>query len=218
MTNKINSSKKILIATKNRDKFYIVVNMLKRLGLRDYTFLNLHDLNIHQKLKERGTLLNRAEQKANFYQKIIERKKVVKIVAVLGVDDGIKIEHRKIINSNSKKITDKILSGELVPTGEVIFIMRAFALSLVGNNKRAACVTNIPFVFLGNKMNIKREAEKYPLSRVFGLLNSDKTIIETSSKKCLDYYLKYSQKELSNLCEIIRDYKAIKQGGSSLNF
>lgn len=203
MDNKTNKPKKILIATKNSDKFLIATGMLKELGLKDYEFVNLHGLNVRENIKEKGTILDRAKQKANFYQKVIVKNKIPGITAVLGIDDGIKLLSRKTIASNSKQMTDKILSGELVSVGEIVLIARAFALNLTENNTKDACITNMPFIFLGNKENTKREEEKYPLSRVFGLLNSKKSITATNEKECLKYYLRYSRKELNNLCKIL---------------
>jgi len=203
MKNKTDKSKKILIATKNSDKFLIVTDMLKELGLKNYEFINLHGLNIRENLKEKGTILDRAKQKASFYQKIIVKKKIPGITAVLGIDDGIKLLSRKTVASNSKQITDKILSGELVSVGEIVLIARAFALNLTEDGAKDACITNMPFIFLGNEENIEREEEKYPLSRVFGLLNGKKSITATSENECLKYYLKYSKKELNNLCKIL---------------
>jgi hypothetical protein len=203
MTDKTDKSKTILIATKNNDKFLIVAGMMKQLGLNNYKFISLHDLNIKEDLKEKGTISDRAKQKANFYQKIILKKKIAGITAVLGTDDGIKLPGRKTAASNSKQITDKILSGELISIGETVSISRAFSLNLTAGNARNACVTDIPYVFLGNEENIKREEEKYPLNRVLSLSNGKKPLAATNEKECLEYYLKHSRKELELLCKIL---------------
>ncbi len=203
MKKKNNNSKLILIATKNKDKFLIVSNMLKRVGLKNYKFINLQSLKIHEDVKEKGTIMQRAKQKADFYQKIILEKKITEVIAILGIDDGIKLFNRKRINSNSKEIADGILSGKLSSIGNIIFVVRAFALNLMDNKIQTTCITHIPFVFLGNIKNVKRNKEKYPLSHVFGMQNRKKSIIETSEKECLEYYLKYSKKELIKLCQIL---------------
>lgn len=190
---------KILIATKNKDKFHIVSDMLKNLGMIDLGFVDLRDLKIAQDIRESGSILDRAKQKARFYQEIVKKMDISDIIAVLGVDDGIKLLNKKTTYRNSKHITDEILSGKLLSVGEVVTIVRAFALNSIDGKNNAVCVTNIPFVFLGNYKNINRMEEMYPLSYVFGLLNSKKSIIETSDKKCMEYYLKYSKKELIQL-------------------
>lgn len=190
---------KILIATKNKDKFYIVSDMFKNLGFIDFEFVSLLDLKITQDIKESGSILARAKQKASFYQGMVQKKHISDVMAVMGIDDGVKLLNRKATYRNSKHITDEILSGKLISMGEVVTIIRAFALNSTDGKKCAVCVTNIPFIFLGNGENIKRIEGSYPLSYVFGLLNSKKSIIETSDKKCLEYYLKYSKKELTQL-------------------
>lgn len=192
--------KKILIATKNKDKFLVVVGMLKQLGLEDYKFINLEDLDIQEDVKEKGTILNRAKQKAVFFERVIVKKKITDIVAVLGIDDGLILPGRKKIISNSKEITDKILTGKIISAGDIITIARAFALNLLNKNIQFACITGIPYTYLGNKGNVKREEGKYVLNYVVGFLGSKKPLVAVNNEECLNYYFKYSKKELNKLC------------------
>ncbi len=55
-----NSPPTILIATKNTDKFEIVVDILRGIGLNNYQFSSLVDFNISEEMEETGTTENRA--------------------------------------------------------------------------------------------------------------------------------------------------------------
>lgn len=203
MTKTNNKLKKILIATKNNDKFLIVAGLLKRAGLKDHSFVTLRDLDIREDIEENGSILNRAKQKADFFEKIILRNRIAGIEAVLGVDDGLKLPGRKRIISNSKEITDRILKGEIIPAGEIITIASAFVLKVPSKNIQVACVTGIPYVYLSNKENLKREEGKYVLNFVVGFLGGKKPLSAMSGKKCFDYYYKHSKKEFNKLCGVL---------------
>ena len=84
---------------------------------------------------------------------------------MLGIDDGLILSGRKKIISNSKEITDKILTGKIISAGDIITIVRAFALNLLDKNIQTTCITSIPYTYLGNKENIKREEGKSLLLR-----------------------------------------------------
>lgn len=198
-----NNSKKILIATKNKDKFIMVSGMLKKSGLEDFKFINLHDLNIQEDIEEKGSILNRAKQKADFFSDIIFKMKIIDIMAVLGVDDGLVLPGSKKIISNSKETTDRILEGKIISDGEIITIAKAYALNLPDINTQKTCISSIPYIYLGNKENIKREEKGYILSYVVGMLGSKSPLSAASDEECLNYYLKYSRTELSKLCEIL---------------
>lgn len=196
-------NKIILIATKNRDKFEIVSGILSRLGSDKYKFVSLYDLDVADDVEEKGTIINRARQKADFFEKIITKKKMPDIIAVLGIDDGLILPGKKKASSNSKELTDAILSGKLVSAGDVVQLARAFALNVRGTNKRAVCTTGIPFKFLGSSWTIKRIEGKYPLNDVFGLCGNSKSVNSTGEEECFEYYLKHCRKELEGLFEIL---------------
>lgn len=203
MVNSKNNSKKILIATKNKDKFLIVSGMLKQLGLEKYKFVSLKDLGINEDVEEKSSVLNRAKQKADFFAKIIKKKKINGISAVLGKDDGIVLPGSKRIITNSKETTDKILTGKIISAGEIIIIASAYALNFLDKNIRASCITKHPYIYLGNKENVKRKEGGYVLNYVVAPLGSKKPLIATSKKDCFRYYLKHSKKELNKLCKVL---------------
>lgn len=62
------NKKTIVVATKNIDKFRIVVDILLGLGAIDFTYCNLTDLKITEEMEETGTIEDRAKQKALFYK------------------------------------------------------------------------------------------------------------------------------------------------------
>lgn len=195
--------KTILVATKNGDKFAIVSGILARLGLNEYEFIDLYDLNITENMKEKGMISDRAKQKADFYEKIVIKKKIPKIIAVLGIDDGLILPGRKKTSSNSKELTDAFLSGKLISVGDIVLLARAFALNVLGSKKHAVRITKIPFEFLGNSENIEKTEEKYSLNDVFGLCGNGRSVNTTSEEKCFEYYLRYSRKELVELFSVL---------------
>lgn len=197
-------SKTILIATRNRDKFEIASGIFARLGLKEYGFINLHGLNITEDIKEKGTIADRAKQKADFFEKIVSRKKRPKITAILGIDDGLILPGKKRASSNSKEMTDAFLSGKLISVGDTVQLARAFALNVLDSKKRRTCITKIPFKFLGSSQNIKRTEGKYPLNDVFGLCGNERSVNTTNKRECFGYYLKYCKKDLEGLIEVLR--------------
>lgn len=197
---------KLLIATKNLDKYKIVTNLLLRCN-SNLKFYNLRDLNIDSNIKEVGTIADRAKQKALFYQKYLKQNSMIdNIDWVIGVDDGIGFSKKDEGNPNSKELTDKILSNQCVNTGDKVWIKRAY--SVIGkNNQIMVCTTSIPFIFFGNRTSVKRQDNKYPLSRVFGVIddNARLTIAEMDFNDSLDYYFKFSEKELCRLAKFMTE-------------
>jgi hypothetical protein len=191
--------KKILIATKNKDKFVIVVDIFKKIGLQNYEFVNLHDLSIDDNIEETGDITQRAEQKAKFYGNIAKKLSIAGLVAIIGIDDGIKLPKNDNANPNSKEITSGILSGELVEKGDIVWIVRAFVIYVLETGKIVSSTTLIPFNFLGNSEDVKWMDEKYPLSLVLGRVNDFKPVAEISNKESSDYYLKYSKYPLQEM-------------------
>lgn len=198
---------KILVATKNRDKFTIVVDIFRKLGLRDYEFVNLHDLGITDEIEEVGSIIQRAEQKAIFYAGIINRQPAIGVRLVVGIDDGIKLPNDDKASPNSKEITRGILSGQLVKKGDIIWIVRSFVIYVAEDGNVISSMTQIPFSFLGNSKNVSLEDEKYPLSLVLGMMNDFRPIAEISSEESSKYYLKYSEyplREMFAKCAVAR--------------
>jgi len=188
--------KKILIATKNLDKYNITNQLIERVAPRKFTFSNLIDLGIEHEIEENGSIKERAEQKALVYFNYLKDNNLLNdIFAVVGIDDGFDLSESGQGDPNSKEITDAILSGEYLKENERIWMKRAFAIynSEAGMN---SCLTSVPFVFLGNKNNITREDGKYPLRNVLGSVDLNKTMIDMTHDEAMDYYFKHSERDL----------------------
>jgi len=196
--------KKLLIATKNIDKYKIVTSMLDKILLNKFSYSNLTNLNIDYDVEEMGTITERAVQKAKTYWKyLIENNLVKDFSAVIGVDDGIGLSKDDGGNPNSKELTDKILSGKFIEQNKNVWTKRAFAI--YNDNLVKSCLTSIPLTFLGNHDNTIREDGKYPLSKVLAPINGDKTMSELPFTVAIDYTFKYSEEKLTSLLESIKN-------------
>lgn len=197
---------KLLIATHNLDKYRIVKGLLLKCN-KYLEFCSLKDMNLNLGLEEMGTITDRAKQKAIFFWEYLKDKNILgDIDCVIGVDDGIGLSEADEGNPNSKKLTDAILSRRFVSVGDKVWIKRAYAV--IGKNGQAkACMSSIPFVFLGNKTNAKRQKNKYSLSEAFGIVgdNSNLTISKMDFNESLGYYFKYSEKELNQLVQLMTE-------------
>lgn len=196
---KNDNTKTILIATKNKDKFRTVSKILSHLHLGNFRFVDLHDLGVEDDIEERGSIIERAKQKADFYGGIVYKNKVSNVNAVLGIDDGLKLYGNEEILCNSKEITDGILSGKKIKKGDVIIVARAYALKPAKGIKTHTCITEIPFQHIGNSEKIKRIEEIYPLNHVLGFVGEKRTIIKMPEDECIEYYCRYSKKDLKDL-------------------
>jgi len=198
--------KKYLVATKNLDKYEIAKGLLADiLSNSDCCFCNLKDLDVHYEITETGSIEERSRQKSAVFWEYIKKDKQIAedICASVGIDDGFGLSRDEEGDPNSKQLTDKILTGHYLKEGELIWLKRGFAVC--GEKlKLKSCLTSIPFVFLGNRSNIKREEGKYPLSSVLGSIGQKKTIIEMNFRESIEYYLKYCK---SDLIELFRKEK-----------
>ena len=179
--------KKILLATRNKDKFRIISKLLNPF-FKDYSFYSLDDIKdeIIDK-KETGDVMNRSYEKA---KNVFDCIKDNEYEYTIGVDDGIKIRGEMI--ENVKEYMGKIVDDELLEENEIVYIVRAYTFI---NNKgdKYSILTEIPFKY--TKLNYKLEIEKdtYPLSYVLGPIDSDHPIKEMSPEESNEYYAKYSK-------------------------
>lgn len=192
--------KKILIATRNKDKFKIVSKLLKSSVFNNYAFFSLSD--IEEKIidkKEKGDLINRSFEKAlNVYDSL----KTNDFDFIVGVDDGIKIKGKII--ENVKDYIKPIINDELLSENEVVYIVRAYTF-INNKGKKHSFLTEIPFKYLKDSCNITLEENSYPLSYVLAPLEFDKKVVELSDDESNDYYLKYS---IDKFKEVIEKYNA----------
>lgn len=179
--------KKILIATRNNDKFKIVSKLLATKNFKDSNFYSLNDIeeNIID-IKETGDIINRSLQKAlnvrdcikNYYDYII------------GVDDGIKMKGK--IVENVKDYIKLIIDDKYLQQDEKVFIVRAYTF-VDKNGIYKSIVTEIPFKYKKLKEKFEILENSYPLSHVLSPIDSLKTVIQLNDDESNEYYLKFSQ-------------------------
>lgn len=185
--------KKILIATRNKDKFKIISKLLSTNNFKDATFYSLNDIeeNIIDK-KETGDVINRSLEKAlNAYNNIKEDYDYF-----IGVDDGIKMKGKMI--ENVKDYIVPIIEDNYLTTNEKVYIVRAYTfIDKKGNHK--SIVTEIPFEYkkLKEKFNILENS--YPLSHVLSPVGSTKTISQLNEEESNAYYLKFSKSKFEEI-------------------
>ena len=186
--------KKILIATKNKDKFEIVTKILNKINDESYKYYNLYDIkNIENNDKEEGTIEARAFNKANqIYSSINENE----FEYIIGIDDGIKM--KGILRENVKDYIEDIINDRYLSQGEQVEIVRAYCfIDREGNYK--SITTEIPFKYQKFNGNLKIEENSYPLSNVLTPLYSDKPVSQMNKDENNQYYLKYSEEKIKEV-------------------
>ena len=191
--------KKILIATRNEDKYKIISKLLSTKHFKNAQFYALKNIDdIVDDKKEEGTIEERSLQKAvNAYKTVNSKYDLI-----VGVDDGIKI-NGKIIE-NVKEYIKPIINDELLLQGEKIYIVRAFSFISKDGNKKSI-VTEIPFQYKKSQSKIEILENSYPLSYVLSPIESKKTVVELSDDESNDYYLKFSQLEFDEVKDFFND-------------
>lgn len=188
-----NQMKKILIATRNKDKFRIVKKLLSTNNFKNFDFYSLDDIKeeILDK-KEIGDIENRSLQKAKNAYDVLKES----FDYIVGVDDGIKIKGNVI--ENVKKYIKLIIEDDFLEEKEIVQIVRAYTFI----NKEGifkSIVTEIPFEYIKLQTKINISENSYPLSYVLSPIGTLKTVVELSEEESNLYYLKYSQKEFDKV-------------------
>lgn len=185
--------KKILIATRNNDKFKIVSKLLSTDNFSDATFYSLKDIEeVIVDEKETGDLMHRSFQKANNAYNVVKGK----YDYVIGVDDGIKIKGE--IVENVKDYIKKIIEEDYLAEKEAVYIVRAYTfINKCGDSK--TILTEIPFEFIKcvDELNILENS--YPLSYVLAPVGTDIPVIKLSEEESNLYYFKYSKCEFDKI-------------------
>lgn len=189
--------KTYLIATKNGDKYEITKALLERVLQSKVSFESLEEVNIEYEVMEKGSILERAEQKAREHWSHLNTGKKEKYSGVIGIDDGFSLNKNEEGDPNSKELTSKILQGEFVSKNQTVWLKRGFAVC--NDNDLKSCSTSIPFTFLGSPENIAGKNGIYPLNCVLAPLGQSNPIEELNFEETTDYYLKFCAKDLKNL-------------------
>jgi len=179
----------ILIATQNQDKFRIGKGLLSGCGLADASFLNLGDVKIDSQTEECGDLINRALLKVqNAYRAISESER---IDIFMGQDDGMKYRNGET-DANSKEVVEKILHHDLLEIGEILIIVRAFALLDCRGEIIDKFETETPYRFIGNSNSLQLLDNRYPLSFVLSSLEGESSMADMGEEEAMKYYLRFS--------------------------
>lgn len=194
--------KTIVIATTNTDKFTLVSNLLIDLGLNGWNFKKLSDFEITGQVEETGSAMDRAEQKADFFAKSC--LEIDGIDVVVGIDDGMILNTGSEVITDSKKITQEILSGDKVKVGEEVVNHRAFCFLLPKTGKKMQATTELKFRFLGNNSGIKLEDGKYPLSYVLGYDGYSKAVNDMSPDEVRELNVKFSKDSLQPIIDELK--------------
>lgn len=197
--------KDILIATHNLDKFRIVKNMLKTLGIPETSIRDLRSVSIEEEYLEYGSATKRAKDKAIFYAQLIEKKGVQNISVVLGIDDELFLpaSNQKITNIKDS-LTDFIL-GNVIETGEIIHLHRYFAFLVTQSQQVLECETKVPFTFMGlGKYQLNEVlATDYPLSFILAYLGQEKVVSELAENEATALDLSFSQLALNDILSLL---------------
>lgn len=186
--------KKILIATKNKDKFEIVTKILDKINNASYEYYSLYDIkNLEKSDKEEGNIEERAYNKTNqIYSSIKEND----FEYIIGIDDGIKM--KGILRENVKDYIEDIINDKYLSEGEQVEIVRAYCF-MNKNGEYKTVITEIPFKYQKFDGNLKIEENSYPLSNVLRTLVSNKTVAQMDNDENNQYYLQYSEKKIKEV-------------------
>lgn len=187
-------NEKILIATKNKDKFEIIKLILNSINGTNYDYYNLYDFeDLCKDEKESGDVVVRAYNKA---KQIYSSLKENDFKYIVGIDDGIKMKGQMI--ENVKDYIKDIIDDKYLSEGEVVEIVRAYCF-MKQNGEYTTAVTKIPFKY--KKLNKKLELKEntYPLSNVLVPLTLEKTVAEMDKEENNIYYLKYSKNQIEEV-------------------
>ena len=191
----------ILFATSNRDKEKILAHLFEdMLGENTFVSRSLRDFPGTVEPEEAWSIVERAEIKCRSYHEQIRDFHGY----IVGSDDGIEVNSFGWVNPDSHTITDAILSW-VYPIATTIIIHRAIALLETDSGKMYKCVTELPFLFVGNPENIIRTKWVFPLSWVLTPLWSDLLYGDLSEQENRTDIFRHSEKQMWNMKHFIED-------------
>lgn len=184
---------KALIATQNKSKKKVLSSILIKAGLEDFTFFDLNDEDIDSQVEESGSVEDRARQKAQGIKQVDLRQEYNLLI---GSDDAMEIRNGEI-RTDSKKVTEEILSGSALKVGETMYIVRAYSFHTLSKELKTLS-TKIPFKFVGNKEGITLEENSYPLSYVLTTIDGKEPVKFMDETATVSYYVEHSGSALTN--------------------
>lgn len=184
---------KILIATRNNDKFKIVSKLLSSNSFKKSKFYCLND--IQETItdeKEIGDVKQRSLQKAlNAYNIVNDNYDLI-----VGIDDGIKMKGKVI--ENVKEYIKDIIDDNYLVQNEKVFIVRAYTF-INKYGKRKTIVTEIPFIYKKITEKFEITENTFPLSHVLCPVGLPKAVFELNDDETNDYYLQFSQSKFDEI-------------------
>ncbi len=176
---------KILIATRNKDKFKLISNILSKLLDSKIDFYALSDIKEQIiDVEESGDVINRAYVKAfNVYNNL--NNNIYDLV--IGIDDVLEFNNQ-IVENVKDYITD-ILEDKLLKDNDLINVVRAYTF-INKNGKYINILTKIPYKYMKLDHKIEIKENTYPLSNVMkyiddNVINSDEYVLKYSYDKLL---------------------------------
>lgn len=196
--------KTILVATYNMDKYRIVTALISKVFCDKFWFKSISDVGIKLEVIEEGSIIQRAEQKAIDVWKNMNRTERKEYYATIGIDDGFSLKKDDEGDPNSKLLTDKILSGDFIKKNRTIWLKRGIALN--NDQELYSVLTTIPFVFLGNPNNIKRQEGTYSLMQVLRPINGNYALNQIEFGEAIKYYSSYCNDDIKRLFNEMKNY------------
>lgn len=191
----------VLIATQNIEKAAIIEALLRRAGLKNDKFLNLLDVNVNIQVEERGSVLDRAIDKANYAKDNVDLNKF-NIDLIVGSDDSFK-DNKGNIRTDSKEFVDDVLNKNLLQIGETVNLVRA--MSFINKEGEISTLeTEIPFSYIGLKYKDKIRDYSYPLSYVFARVGSNNPVINDKQNTSIDYYFRFCGDDIRKIVSTLR--------------
>lgn len=185
---------KILIATKNKDKFNIISKIIRSSINREVDIKSLNDIEEIPEEEEIGSNLERAQEKAENAKKYVKED----FDAIIGIDDGIIINGKEYVAV--KEILKDIIIGDKVKIGEMIYITRAYYM-ITKDGEVSSCLNKIPY-YLRKKLD-NFDNKGFPLNQVISTIDNNLVLTERDKEELNDYFVKHSIEDIRELLNII---------------
>lgn len=185
--------KTIVIATKNKDKFTIVTDILRDYGLTEFNFKMLDSFEGYKNKDETGSIEERSKQKVTEFLNYLNEKNLTIPDIIIGVDDGFKKETDSTTSPYSKEITRNILDGQYLSDGELIYDVRSYTFFIAKTGEIKTVNTEIPYNYVKNAKMTNFEETRYPLSYVLRYVEGKNVISEEDKTRARLYNKRYAQ-------------------------
>jgi len=185
----------VLVATRNKEKFAIISDLLKAVGGKTIQPFALFETANTDEVDETETTPQKiATQKARFFAALPFAQAYD---FVLGMDDAIRIGDAEP-DVDSKGATDRLLGGAY-PTDTPVAGVSGYCLIDTTTKKERLSGYEIPYVFLGNPNGVTRKEGAYPLTRVLGRVGDKIPLDQLPDGEADQYFLKHARQGIEKL-------------------